>query len=274
MCPTDEWTLCLFATFLSQNLHHSSIKVYLSAVRALHIELGFPDPLSGSLRLERVLKGIKRSQGERPSSRLPITSDILVSIHKHLNFTHQDHVMFWAACCLAYFGFLRSAEFTVPNLSAFAPDAHLCVSDIEVDSVVSPSTLRIKIKASKTDPFRKGCHIYIGRGRPPLCAVQAVLNYLHIRGNTAGPLFLLQSGQPLSRVILTKWLREVLILAQIGGNYSSHSFRIGAATVAARNGVPDHLIQTLGRWTSDAFKVYIHTPADVLAATAFQLISS
>ena len=28
--------------------------------------------------------------------------------------------MFWAACTLAYFGFLHSAEFTVPNLASFS----------------------------------------------------------------------------------------------------------------------------------------------------------
>ena len=38
----------------------------------------------------------------------------------------------------------------------------------------SPSCMRIKIKASKTDPFRKGSDIHIGRGRHPLCAMQAI----------------------------------------------------------------------------------------------------
>ena len=49
--------------------------------------------------------------------------------------------------------------------------------------------------------------------------------------------------------------------AGIDGNFSSHSFCIGAATVAARNGVPDHLIEALGRWTSNAYQLYIKTPA-------------
>jgi len=39
----------------------------------------------------------------------------------------------------------------------------------------------------------------------------------------------------------------------IAGNFSTHSFRIGAATVAARNEIPDHLIQALGRWSSNAY---------------------
>ena len=36
-------------------------------------------------------------------------------------------------------------------------------------------------------------------------------------------------------------------LPGISGHFSSHSFHIGAATVAGRNGIPDHLFQELGR---------------------------
>ena len=72
-CPATEWTLCLFATFLADSLRHSSIKVYLSAVRSLHVDKGFPDPLENCLRLQRVVRGIKRSQGSLPANpRLPV----------------------------------------------------------------------------------------------------------------------------------------------------------------------------------------------------------
>ena len=46
-------------TFLARTLQHSLIKVYLSGIRALHIDQGFPDPLSDCLRLQRVVHGIK-----------------------------------------------------------------------------------------------------------------------------------------------------------------------------------------------------------------------
>lgn len=159
----------------------------------------------------------------------------------------------------------------MPSLPAYSPTIHLNVQDISVDTLDSPSCIRVKIKASKTDPFRKGCHIFIGKAKPPLCAVQSIVAYLAIRGNSPGPLFLLQSGQPLTRTLLTTWLRDILTLADIPGNYSSHSFRIGAATVAARNGVPDHLIQTLGRWSSNAYRSYIRTPVTALASASVQL---
>ena len=60
--------------------------------------------------------------------------------------------------------------------------------------------------------------------------------------------------------------------AGISGNFSSHSFRIGAATVAGRNGIPDLLIQELGRWKSNAFQSYIRTPSAALASLSQRLV--
>lgn len=39
--------------------------------------------------------------------------------------------------------------------------------------------------------------------------------------------------------------------------YKSHSFRIGAACLAAEKGFSDAQIRALDRWKSDAFKLYI-----------------
>ena len=175
-CPTDEWTLCLFATFPAGTVQHSTIKVYLSAVRSLHIEQGFPDPLVDCLRLQRVLREIKRTQGDTSSLCLPVTDDIMVAIFHALDFSLPDHCMFWAACNLAYFGFLHSAEFTAPNLASFSPAIHLGVDGIAVDSDTFPSCLRIRIKASKTDLFRKGCYVHIARAS--FLCVQSVLCWL------------------------------------------------------------------------------------------------
>ena len=182
-----------------------------------------------------------------------------------------DHCMFWATCTLGYFGFLRAAELTVPSLASFSPLIHLTVLDIAVDAPSSPSCMHVKIKASKTDPFRKGSDIHIGLGRHPLCAVQAMMAYLSQRGGSPGPLFCLQDGRPLSRGLLTQWLRPIMAAAGIAGNFSSHSFCIGPATVAARNGVPDHLIQALGRWTSNAYQLYIRTPSEAFVSLSLQL---
>ena len=78
-------------------------------------------------------------------------------IQRSLDTQNSEHVMSWAACCPGFFGFLRAGEFTVNP--TFDPSIHLTVQDLQVDAEVNPSSLRVCIKSSKTDPFRQGCFI-------------------------------------------------------------------------------------------------------------------
>ena len=271
--PASEWTLMLFVTHLSRTIKASSIKVYLAGIRSLHIENGFANPLANCLRLERVLRGVKRAQGVSKSERLPVTFAVLSRIHAVLNFACYDDALFWAACCTGFFGFLRSGEFTTPT-SKFDSRIHLSVADIHFDKRLDPKIIFLRIKCSKTDPFRQGHTIRLGVSGNEICAVRALLRYLHLRGGGAGPLFRHTNGSPLTSTSLTTWLRTAVSRAGLKGNFSGHSFRIGAATSAAAAGVPDHLIKTLGRWLSNAYQLYIQTPHHILEAVPARLVSN
>ena len=260
----------LFVPQSSTTLKAESIKVYLAGIQSLHLENGFLSPLSNCLRLERVLRGIKRTQRHGQRQRLPITFSVLRRIHGILNLSIFDDALFWAACCTGFYGFLRSGEFTTKT-KTFDPETNLALSDIKVDRYIEPTVLLVSIKCSKTDPFRKGYTLRLGVSRSEVCAVKAVLHYLHMRGGGEGPLFQHQNGLPLTRSKLTFWLREAVPRAGLQGNYSGHSFRIGAASTAAEAGVPDHLIKTMGRWTSNAYQLYIHTPPEVLVTMAARM---
>ena len=48
--------------------------------------------------------------------------------------------------------------------------------------------------------------------------------------------------------------------------YTGHSLRIGAGTTAAAKGVTDDIIKALGRWSSEAYQVYIRLLREQLAA--------
>ena len=84
------------------------------------------------------------------------------------------------------------------------------------------------------------------------------MNVLAIRGQADGPLFHFQDLAPLTKQRLTSSFRSLLQRAGIDSSqYSGYSFHIGAASTAAANGVEDSLIQTLGRWKSSAYLVYV-----------------
>ena len=110
-----------------------------------------------------------------------------------------DVVMLWAACCLAYFGFMRIGELTVPTDNGYDASCHLSWGDVMVDDPLRPSRLEVRIKASKTDLFRQGISLFIGRVTSDICPVSAMLAYMVVRGKEAGPLFRFGDGRPLTR---------------------------------------------------------------------------
>ena len=208
LLPADERSLMTFATSLSDSLRHSSIKVHLSAARSPRIDQGLLDALVNYLQLQRLLRGIKPVQGSSPTKRLTINIDILRVIQGSLDLNLRDHVMLWAACCLGLFGFLRAGEFTTSQ--PFDPSIHLTVSDVQVDTVVNPTCFKIRIKCSKTDLFRMGCDIYVGRGRGNICPVAAIGNFLALRDAAPGPLVCNADGRPLSRQQLSSSVQSIL----------------------------------------------------------------
>ena len=123
--------------------------------------------------------GGNREKGVEKRERLPISPDILRKIKGvwEMSTIQPDTKMLWAACCLGFFGFLRSGEMTVPSQSGYDPDCHLSYGDITVDSPRNPQVIRVAIKQSKTDPFRKGIDLYVGRTSTDVCPVKALLCY-------------------------------------------------------------------------------------------------
>lgn len=267
--PLSESSVCLFAAFLVQKgLRAQSISTYLSALRHLQISAGLHPPQRSEWpRLQYMLKGIARVQSTTSQRRLPVTPAIMRKLQEVCmsgQLSNFESRLLWAACCLGYFGFLRSGEFTLPHPSS--PPAILA-SDLAVDSHSSPSMVQVRLRRAKTDPFGQGVLIYVGKTGTPLCPVTALLNFMAVRPRGNGPLFVHDDGSPLTRDQFVRMTKHALQLAKMEtAGYSGHSFRIGAATAAAAAGVPPYFIKMLGRWQSEAYHTYIRTPRESLAS--------
>jgi hypothetical protein len=264
--PASEDTLILYVTDRAQTCAHTTIRAYLAGVRHMHIVNGFANPLEGRLRLNLVLKGIRREKPLKSHPRLSVTPLILGIIRGTLEQTPRyQSSMLWAACCLGFFGFPRSGEFTIP--SPGPPDTTQPSTCLAVDSHSNPSILSVRIKASKTDQFGRGSSIlYLGRTTSGICPVQAVLQYLAVRPPGDGPLFISAEGSPLTKEQFMAKVRDTLSRAGVDSRaYKGHSFRIGAATTAAACGLDGAVIKVLGRWSSSAYETHIKLPPSDVA---------
>eukprot|EP00731_Ephydatia_muelleri_P013916 Em0007g1226a len=147
--------------------------------------------------------------------------------------------------------------------------------DVKIDAIRNPSYIEVTIKASKTDPFRKGVKVYLGVTGVTLCPVASILSYMVSRGSRTGPFFSFSDQRPLTRDRLVKEVCQAMRTSGIDDKlYSGHSFRIGAATTAASCGLQDSLIKTLGRWESAAYTIYIRTPKAELCGVASKLVTA
>ncbi len=195
--------------------------------------------MSAMAKLDLVVRGMKKTQardGQR-RPRHPITPDLLLMLRIAWLDPARGHdgVMLWAAASLCFFGFLRSGEVTIPTDTSFDKAVHLTFEDIAVDNLKDLTMVRARLKSSKTDPFRKGVDIVVGRTDDRIYPVAAMLGYLRARGAGPGPLFRFKEGKPLTKPRFVSQVRETLQARGIdGSSYSGHSFRSGAATTAAR----------------------------------------
>uniref|UniRef100_A0A7M5X404 Uncharacterized protein n=3 Tax=Clytia hemisphaerica TaxID=252671 RepID=A0A7M5X404_9CNID len=256
--PSSEALLCFFSVFsFNRGIACKTIKVYITGVLHQNSMLGSSLPLALMPILHRVIRGIRRRQGNsltrRP--RKPITTSHLRVISRFLllcSHPTQDKYMLLAACLTAFFGLLRVSEFSCPSQSRYDPSIHLMKSDVTFN--LNHSLMTIRIKGSKTDPFRQGVNIRIAATSNNICPVGAMRNYLALRSSKPGPLFQFHDGKLLTRRTLYALLEQSLPSVS---DLNTHSFRIGGASAALSAGASDSMIRIMGRWSSDCYLRYL-----------------
>jgi hypothetical protein len=260
--PVSEDVLLLYISFLfEQGLTASTIRVYLAAIRSLHIFSNevYPTHL---FRVKLALKGASRNT-PAPNRKLPITYQILKQLLVH-SAVRSDRTLLESVMTLAFFGCLRLSECCVSDGQAFNHNIHLCLSDIQFDT--TKQQLSLFLKRSKTDLLNTGVTIYIGcSGDPKCCAYCSMKKYLSIREFVIKPhqtpLFILPQGTILFKSYLVRATRLLLCLSgHDPSKYSGHSYRAGAATTAGNNKFRDWEVQLLGRWSSQAYTCYMRNP--------------
>lgn len=298
--PLTDEGLGDFAAFLalSCGLAHESIRTYISGVKERH-EREKHAPLPARLPfLSRVLAGIKRNvPGAAPRPAMPITLAHIRMIREYLGNIDDpsapiDDICLFAACVVGFCGFLRKSNFLAGHGREADPSRLPRVADafiIAVPGDPENSLVRLLLKSSKTDQHFEGDFASMGclcRNHREVCPVH-LLSALILRsaaipkwsdlvsgdlyegrqGSDERPLFLMADGRPLSADRFLARLRVLLSRAGIDRayEYTTHSFRRGAATAGGLAGLSDAQLKSMGRWRSEVFAKYIDPDARRLA---------
>ena len=256
--PIMPSTLALFIAYLYDKKYApSTVSTYISAIGYCHRLAGFDDPTKTFYILE-ILKGYRKI-GQKLDCRLPITLPILERVMEAgdiIGISNYQSIMFKSMCSLAFFAFLSIGEITISHEN-HNNVLHMNQVFKQCDVNGNTQSLRIEFWNFKHNYNNHPFSIVLKRQKKA-CPVQSLLDYIALRGIHDGPLFINERGNVIHRVQFSEMLMSALKFCKLDPNrYKGHSFRIGAATFAAEQGLSETKIKCLGRWKSDAFKKYI-----------------
>lgn len=251
-----------------RKVQHTTIRSYLAAIRFVRLASGFHDPFLDSkgkprAKIELAVRATGRMQIIRRRQRRPITNQILkqmCTVLKRGVFNPYIDSLMHAICCTAFAGFFRSGEICPDRFDA---RKNITLEDVHIHNLSGT----IHLKTSKTDRYNKGIDVRLFANSSNICPIKSIRHFHMMRGEkrSNAAFFCLPSGEPLTRRTFIENMRHVLRLIGFDADkYSGHSLRIGAATSAARAGVPDHVIKILGRWNSLSYLRYIRVSNSVI----------
>ena len=234
----------------------TTILSYLSAIGFVHKMRGLHDPVKTFI-IQKLLTSISRQRS--CDVRLPISKPILHDLVNSLedtNFSAAQRILFSTMFLMAFYGFFRIGELAAKSV---------CSSVVQYDnlrlltSAGKIHSAKITIRHFKHNTSNRPYDIVItGDVSSPFCPVASLLQYCKIRGDQPGPLFCHSDNRAISVNQFNSELRRCLAFCGLDPQcYKSHSFHIGVACLAAEKGFSDAQIRALGRWKSDAFKLYI-----------------
>lgn len=249
--------IALFIAYLfGRKCAPKTISTYLSAVSYVHKLKHNSDPTDSFL----VKKLVAGSYRLCPSvdMRLPITVQVLNKLLSSLVHTAKNPfelVLFRAMFLFAFSAFARVGEIATSGSTANLVQ----FQDVSIlRSKNNNPVVHVHFSNFKHNVRMQRHSISFGHGPSSFSAVVSLENYLKYRGCHMGPLFLMLDNAPVARNYFDKVLHSCLQFCGLDSTlYKGHSFRIGAASLAAEQGHSDAHIRACGRWHSNAFRKYI-----------------
>ena len=294
MLPVSEDTVISFLLWMisERGAKAATLNNYLAGIRQLHLARGCEAPVLRSNIVNQLIKG--KSNMETADKRMasytstverePITPDILLLLKARLaesDLAVTDKRMLWAVATSLFFGAFRGSELLARNESVFDPAFTLLSEDVKVireGTGGQDEAVQFMLKHPKEEKIGKAVLVEVYQSRADICPVRAFKKWRNAARPPpiSQPAFCWASGVPLTGQKFTEVLRDRLKGYITGGDkwYSTHSFRIGAASMLGSLGYSDADVKALGRWNSRSFERYIRLPRSRRNAVAKEFSSA
>ena len=244
--PTDQDTVVRYLLARAESLNPRTLDLHLTAISQWHHYQRIIDPVSNPF-VRKTMEGIRRTHGQPKRKAKALRLEHVAQMVNHLRQLPdtKKKLRDIALVLTGFFGAFRRSELVAIKIS---------------DLVWEPEGLLIRLPCSKTDQHATGLVRALPFGAPNCCPATAMKNWIELADINEGPVF-----RPINRwdKIQPKTLNPGAVnelLKTLGSacqfnfvpDLSSHSFRRGLSTSAARERVDFELIKKQGGWKSDA----------------------
>ena len=267
-CPASPILILAFIASSAGAYSGSTLANYVFAVRAWHILHG-QTWLMVHTELKAALDGatILTPPSSCRLKRQPITVQFLIAAKLKLDMMLPFNAAFYACLTTAFYSLARLGEFTVPSLKAFDPDRHVKRSNMSSRrdrNNFQVSVLHIPV----TKTSRKGEDVYWSAQTDQSDPEAAIAHHFHVNMPPhTDHLFAWRHPnglRPLTREAFMTTLKDLCKSLDIEC-ILGHGIRIGGTLELLLRGVPFDVTKTIGRWSSQAFLVYLCDHAIVMA---------
>ncbi|KAF8953668.1 hypothetical protein BDZ97DRAFT_1767232 [Flammula alnicola] len=266
--PASDLLVLEFMSCCAGTLRGTTLRNYTYGIKAWHTVHGLGWVLDDT-RIKAALAAAERVapvESKRPK-RPPLLVATISAIRDNLDITQPLDAAVFACLTTTFWAAARLGEFTVPSLKGFDPTIHVKLSNVSVSTGELPVTT-LHIPWTKVAKFEGEDVHWAPQG---VCDPDAAFKN-HLAVNAPAPDVHLFSYRhtdgrvrPMTRTNFLRRLNSAMAGVEGWIAFQGHSIRIGSVLEYLLRGVSFEVVKTHGRWSSDAFLLYLRRHADILA---------
>jgi hypothetical protein len=272
--PLQEEDILQFIGWLAKDrkVKAGTINSYLAGIRQIHIMKGMEPPVIRTNLVKFLLQGKKNldnieARAGNKIKRLPMTITVMKLLKEEIRRWEvgiEQKLLTWAIATVAFHGAFRIHELLNKQEGEFDPDFALLGKDVRVKTEEAGTRrIEVRLKCPKENRSGKEVVVDIFESGGTLCPVKAFTRWQEKRQPEDGlPIFRDERGVPVTGKKMNSWLQTLLKkhVDYDKARFTGHSFRIGLATTLGTLGFSTDDIKEAGRWSSNAYEVYMKLP--------------